>query len=104
MSNSREQLIMVLRAGRTRRKQSRVEERVRCDKCLGTNRDGSECDKQATRRGLCENCYRAWMSSVRGMNPEQKAAAESRLISAGALLGDREVLRIKNRSVFVRLA
>jgi len=104
MSNSREQLIMVLRAGRTRRKQSRVEERVRTDKCLGSTRDGLECDKPAMRRGLCENCYRAWMSSVKGMNPEQRAAVESRLISAGALLGDREVLRIKNRSVFVRLA
>ena len=95
---------MVLRAERTRKKQSRVEERVRSDKCLGTTRDGLECDKHATRRGWCENCYRALMASLRGMDPEQKAAAEARLIAAGVLLGDREVLKIKIRSVFAKLA
>jgi hypothetical protein len=41
---------------------------------------------------------------MNGLDAEQKAAYEARLIAAGVLLADREVLRIKDKSVFKRLA
>lgn len=104
MSNSKEHLIMVLRAERTRKKQTRVEALVESGKCLGTKRDGSVCDETATRRGLCWKCYRQYLNQLRAMSREQAAAYEARLISAGAILADREVERIKDKSVFKRLA
>ena len=54
MVQSREHLIMVLRSSRTSKQQRRVEERVLAGKCLGTTRDGAECEDKATRRGLCD--------------------------------------------------
>jgi hypothetical protein len=104
MSHSREHLIMVLRAERSSKKQRHVEERIQSGKCLGTTRDGSECESTATRRGLCSKCHQAMQRRMNGLDAEKKAAYEARLISAGVLLADREVLRIKDRSVFKRLA
>lgn len=104
MNQSREQLIMILRAERTRKKQKRVEERVLSGKCLGTTRDGSECQEPATRRGLCDKCYQQMNASMNRLDVEQRGAYETRLISAGVLLADREVSKIKNKSVFKRLA
>jgi hypothetical protein len=102
--NPREQLIMVLRAERTRKKQTRVEELVVAGQCLGTTRDGSKCEQRACRRGLCWSCYRQYLSQTRGLSQHDAAAYEARLISAGAILADREIERIKDRSVFKRLA
>jgi hypothetical protein len=104
VSQSREHLIMVLRTERTRKKQKRVEERVRSGKCLGTTRDGSECQETATRRGLCDKCYQHLAYSMRRLDEEKRAAYQARLITAGVLLADREVLSIKDLSVFKRLA
>lgn len=104
MGQSREHLIMVLRSERTRKQQKRVEERVLSGKCLGTTRDGAECLEKATRRGLCDKCYQQMNSAMSRLDQEGRAAYEARLISAGVLLADREVLRIKDKSVFKRLA
>lgn len=95
---------MVLRSERTRKQQKRVEERVLSGSCLGTNRDGLECSEKATRRGLCDKCYQQMTSAMNKLSQEDRAAYEARLISAGVLLADREVLRIKDKSVFKRLA
>lgn len=104
MSQPREHLIMVLRAERSSKKQRRVEERIQSGKCLGTTRDGLECEEVATRRGLCSKCHQRMQRRMNQLGQEDKAAYEARLISAGALLADREVLRIKDKSVFKRLA
>jgi hypothetical protein len=104
MSQSREHLIMVLRSSRTSKQQRRVEERVQSGKCLGTTRDGAECDMKATRRGLCDKCYQQMISAKCRHDQDDQAAYESRLISAGALLANREVSKLKDKSVFRRLA
>lgn len=104
MSQSREYLIMVLRAERSSKKQRLVEERIQSGKCLGTTRDGLECESVATRRGLCSTCHQRMQRRMNQLSQEDRAAYEARLISAGALLADREVLRIKDKSVFKRLA
>lgn len=104
MSNSREHLIMVLRTERTRKKQSRVEELVHAGKCLGTKRNGCKCEEKTSRRGLCWSCYRLFLTQARSLSPEMAAAYEARLITAGALLADREIERIRDLSVFKRLA
>jgi hypothetical protein len=102
--NSREQLIMILRAERTRKKQTRVEEMVAAGQCLGTTRDGSKCEKKSCRRGLCWSCYRMFLSQTGMLSQQDAAAYQARLISAGAILADREIERIKDKSVFKRLA
>lgn len=104
MVQSREHLIMVLRSSRTSKQQRRVEERVLTGKCLGTTRDGAGCEDKATRRGLCDKCYQQMISAMSRHDQEDRAAYESRLISAGALLANREVSKIKDKSVFRRLA
>lgn len=104
MSNSREHLIMVLRAERTRKKQSRVEQLVDAGTCLGTTRSGCKCEERASRRGLCWRCYRQFLAQTRSLSQEQAAAYEARLFAAGALLAEREIERIRDKSVFKRLA
>lgn len=102
--NPREQLIMVLRAERTRKKQTRVETLVDAGQCLGTTREGNKCEESSSRRGLCWKCYRKFLKQTRSLSQHDAAAYEARLIAAGAILADREIERIKDKSVFKRLA
>jgi ribosomal protein L31 len=102
--SARESLIVVLRCERTSKVQARVVERVREGKCLGTTRDGLQCDGKPTRVGLCSKCHNQWMAAQRHMDESERAAYRQRLVACGRMLGDREVIRIKNQSVFNRLA
>lgn len=97
-------MMMVLRAQRTKRIQAQVAERVRAGQCLGTNRLGAECTEPAVKVGLCIKCYNAMHHATRGMDDVARAAYHQRLIAAGRLLARNEVCRLKNQSIYQRMA
>lgn len=104
MSSSREHLIMVLRAERRPKTQKRVIDRVLKNLCLGSTREGRECCGTPVKLGLCQRCHNAFMYESGKMSETDAAAYRQRLIAAGALLADREISKIRNQSVFRRLA
>lgn len=84
--------------------QLRVVERVIARKCLGTLRDGSECDRTASRRGLCSQCYNAMHNRMKRIPAQDRERYLERLIADGRLLADGEVWQILDRSVYTRMA
>jgi|688.fasta_scaffold20768_5 hypothetical protein len=104
MMSGREHLMMVLRAQRTKRVQRAVVERVRAGQCLGTTRKGDECTAVAVKCGLCMNCYAALRSAIRGMDDVTEATYRQRLLTAGRLLANHEVTKLKTQSIYQRMA
>lgn len=84
--------------------QVKVVERVIARECLGTLRDGSQCDRTASRRGLCSQCYNAMHNRMKRLPEGDRERYLDRLIADGRLLADGELSQILDRSVYARTA
>lgn len=80
--------------------QLQVVERVNARKCLGTLRDGTQCDRTASRRGLCSQCYNAMHGRLKRLSERDRKRYIERLIADGRLLGDGELSQILDRSAY----
>lgn len=96
--------MMVLRCVRSRKIQRRVEERIRAGKCLGILDDGSECDGKPTKLGLCQHCHSRFYNVLKTKPYPDQLAYRQKLIMAGRMLQDREILTLKKQSFWNRMA
>jgi hypothetical protein len=50
------------------------------------------------------NCYAALRSAIRGMDEVTEATYRQRLLTAGRLLANHEVTKLKTQSIYQRMA
>lgn len=71
-----------------------IRERVKAGKCL-------HCDADATRRGLCVNCYFAFRRAKAGKSRAEAIELETRAIKAGKILPVNYCRQIKSPNPFL---
>jgi hypothetical protein len=98
------ELIMVLDCRAGARVRGRVTDRVERSVCLGTDDAGCECEKPASRRGLCNNCYYRFRATMLAMSLQEQALYAARLIRSGRLLSPNEAKIYRSKSIFRKLA
>jgi hypothetical protein len=102
--NATEELILILDMRASRKAEGRVIDRVEKRICLGEQNNGCECDKPATRLGLCTACYTRYRNELLKKNHKDQALYRSRLIRAGRLLDNGQGRLYRIKSCFRRLA
>lgn len=95
---------MILRCSRSKKNQKRVEARVAEGKCLGVKDDGTDCDAKPVKLGLCQHCHTRFYNVLCKKSKDDQQVFRQKLIQAGRLLQDREVLQLKRTSFWKRMA
>lgn len=70
--------------------------RVKSGTCL-------HCDRKATRRGLCVNCYFAYRRARSGLTKAQAVEMETKAIKAGKILPANFARQIKSPNLFMQV-
>lgn len=102
--NATEELILILDMRASRRVEIRIIDRVEKRICIGEDENGCECDKPATRLGLCQACYHRFRNVLLKKTKKDQALYRSRLIRAGRLLDAGQARVYRAKSCYRRLA
>lgn len=95
------ELVYFMEAGRSRKVEAEVKERVQSGVCVcGCGRDVGKHKKL----GLCRTCYYRYREVLRGLTKRQAAEYNSKLIREGVLLQPQEIRKIQSETVFEKAA
>lgn len=95
----KELVVLVLDTKTSGKTTERVRECVEQHKCLVC-----ETNSKLLRRGLCIKCYTSWGRSRSRMSIKDALQFDARLIRRGLLLVTQQIRKIKQDSIFERLA